>query len=117
MEGNVVAVGDEHRLAGACGAWWYAVYDYYFGVDIADEEKVLRFQPPPYAEKTLILSGLKYQKCRWRCYSPWHPDMPTDISAMADVSAVGIDLLQSMPARRFGQFSEELSLTTLRWCS
>ena len=94
------------------------VYDYYFGVDIAEEEKVVRFQPPPpILEKNFDLAKRpeisEVQMEMLQSMAP--PDMPTDISAMADVSAVGSDLLQGvMPGTQvLGQFSgakaEELS--------
>ena len=95
------------------------IYDYLFGVDIAEEaEKVVRFQPPPpILEKNFDLAKRpeisEVQMEMLQSMAP--PDMPTDISAMADVSAVGSDLLGSvMPGTQvLGQFSgakaEELS--------
>jgi len=94
-------------------------YDYYFGVVTTEEtEKIVRFQPPPpILEKNFDLAKRpeisEVQMEMLQSMAP--PDMPTDISAMADVSAVGSDLLGSvMPGTQvLGQFggakAEELS--------
>ena len=93
------------------------VYDYYFGVDIAEEEeKVVRFQPPADPGRLDLAKRPEISEVQMEMLqSMAPPDMPTDISAMADVSAVGSDLLQGvMPGTQvLGQFSgakaEELS--------
>ena len=76
----------------AAGGYWYL-----FGGGIEEEEaRFIRFQaPPPILQKNFDLAKRpeisEVQMEMLASLSP--PDMPTDISAIADVSAVGSDLL------------------------
>jgi len=81
-------------VIGHAGAF---VYDYYFGKVVEEEErKLVRFQaPPPILEKNFDLAKRpeisEVQMEMLASMAP--PDLPTDISAVVDVSAVGSDLL------------------------
>ena len=73
------------------------LYYYIFGAGIEEEEeRLIRFQaPPPILQKNFDLAKRpeisEIQMEMLASLAP--PDMPTDISAIADVSAVGSDLL------------------------
>ena len=87
------------------------VYSYYFGGVVEEEEqRLVRFQaPPPILEKNFDLAKRpeisEVQMEMLASMAP--PDLPADISAMADVSAVGSDLLGAvMPGSQvLGAFS------------
>ena len=76
------------------------VYSYYYGGAVEEEEqRLVRFQaPPPILEKNFDLAKRpeisEVQMEMLASMAP--PDLPTDISAVADVSAVGSDLLSSV---------------------
>ena len=75
-------------------------YSYYFGtVEVQEEQRLTRFQaPPPILEKNFDLAKRpeisEVQMEMLASMAP--PDLPTDLSAMADVSAVGSDLLSAV---------------------
>ena len=87
------------------------VYSYYFGGVVEEEgQELMRFQaPPPILEKNFDLAKRpeisEVQMEMLASMAP--PDLPSDISAMADVSAVGSDLLSAvMPgSQTLGAFS------------
>ena len=76
------------------------VYSYYLGGTVAqEEERLVRFQaPPPILEKNFDLAKRpeisEVQMEMLASMAP--PDIPADMSAVADVSAVGSDLLSSV---------------------
>jgi len=73
------------------------VYDYYFRKEVQEEtRRLVRFQaPPPILEKNFDLAKRpeisEVQMEMLASMAP--PELPTDITAVADVSAVGSDLL------------------------
>jgi len=75
-------------------------YSYFFVGGVEErEEQLIRFQaPPPILEKNFDLAKRpeisEVQMEMLQSMAP--PDLPTDISAMADVSAVGSDLLSAV---------------------
>lgn len=87
------------------------VYSYYFGGQVQEEEeRLVRFQaPPPILEKNFDLAKRpeisEVQMEMLASMAP--PDLPTDVSAVADVSAVGSDLLGAVlpGAQSMGAFS------------
>ena len=87
------------------------IYDYLFGFAVAEREAqlVIFRAPPPILEKNFDLAKRpeisEVQMEMLQSMAP--PDLPQDISAMADVSAVGSDLLSSvMPGTQvLGAFS------------
>ena len=95
------------------------VYAYFFGVGVEQKaEQLIRFQaPPPILEKNFDLAKRpeisEVQMEMLQSMAP--PDLPTEISAIADVSAVGSDLLSAVlpGTQQLGAFSgakaEELS--------
>jgi hypothetical protein len=87
------------------------VYSHYFGkITTEEEQRLIRFQaPPPILEKNFDLAKRpeisEVQMEMLASMAP--PDLPTDISAVADVSAVGSDLLGAVlpGAQMMGTFS------------
>jgi len=102
-------------------------YYYLFGAGIEEEEqRMIRFQaPPPILQKNFDLAKRpeisEVQMEMLASLSP--PDLPTDISAIADVSAVGSDLLGAVlpGTATLGAFSgakaEELSFDQVEMVS
>jgi hypothetical protein len=76
------------------------VYDYLFGIGVEEKkEQLIIFRaPPPILEKNFDLAKRpeisEVQMEMLQSMAP--PDLPQDISAIADVSAVGSDLLSSV---------------------
>ena len=76
------------------------VYDHLFGIGVEEKEAelVIFRAPPPILEKNFDLAKRpeisEVQMEMLQSMAP--PDLPQDISAMADVSAVGSDLLSSV---------------------
>jgi len=76
------------------------VYDHLFGIGVEEKETelVIFRAPPPILEKNFDLAKRpeisEVQMEMLQSMAP--PDLPQDISAMADVSAVGSDLLSSV---------------------
>lgn len=76
------------------------VYDYLFGIGVEEQkEQLIIFRaPPPILEKNFDLAKRpeisEVQMEMLQSMAP--PDLPQDISAIADVSAVGSDLLSSV---------------------
>ena len=116
--GNRISMGVAFVLAVGIHAGVF-IYDHLFG--IGEEEKeaelIIFRAPPPILEKNFDLAKRpeisEVQMEMLQSMAP--PDLPQDISAMADVSAVGSDLLSSvLPGTQvLGAFSgakaEELS--------
>jgi len=76
------------------------VYDYLFGIGVEEKKEALIIfrAPPPILEKNFDLAKRpeisEVQMEMLQSMAP--PDLPQDISAIADVSAVGSDLLSSV---------------------
>jgi len=76
------------------------VYDHFFGIGVSEEatELIIFRAPPPILEKNFDLAKRpeisEVQMEMLQSMAP--PDLPQDISAIADVSAVGSDLLSSV---------------------
>jgi len=76
------------------------VYDHLFGIGVSEEraELIIFRAPPPILEKNFDLAKRpeisEVQMEMLQSMAP--PDLPQDISAIADVSAVGSDLLSSV---------------------
>ena len=116
--GNRMSMGVAFVMAVAIHAGVF-VYDHIFGIgEEQEQEELIIFRaPPPIMEKNFDLAKRpeisEVQMEMLQSMAP--PDLPQDISAMADVSAVGSDLLSSvLPGTQgMGAFSgakaEELS--------
>ena len=116
--GNRMSMGVAFVVAVAIHAGVF-VYDHIFGIgEEQEQEELIIFRaPPPIMEKNFDLAKRpeisEVQMEMLQSMAP--PDLPQDISAMADVSAVGSDLLSSvLPGTQvMGAFSgakaEELS--------
>ena len=116
--GNRMSMGVAFVMAVAIHAGVF-VYDHIFGIgEEQEQEELIIFRaPPPIMEKNFDLAKRpeisEVQMEMLQSMAP--PDLPQDISAIADVSAVGSDLLSSvLPGTQgMGAFSgakaEELS--------
>jgi len=116
--GNRISMGVAFVLAVGIHAGVF-IYDHLFGIgeDVNEAELIIFRAPPPILEKNFDLAKRpeisEVQMEMLQSMAP--PDLPQDISAMADVSAVGSDLLSSvLPGTQvLGAFSgakaEELS--------
>jgi hypothetical protein len=116
--GNRISMGVAFVLAVGIHAGVF-IYDHLFGIgeDVKEAELIIFRAPPPILEKNFDLAKRpeisEVQMEMLQSMAP--PDLPQDISAMADVSAVGSDLLSSvLPGTQvLGAFSgakaEELS--------
>ena len=116
--GNRISMGVAFVLAVGIHAGGF-IYDHLFGIgeEVKEAELIIFRAPPPILEKNFDLAKRpeisEVQMEMLQSMAP--PDLPQDISAMADVSAVGSDLLSSvLPGTQvLGAFSgakaEELS--------